>query len=97
MRAQAERGGFLAMINVQLSVQDALETYHSIVTDNGFEIIQEDNEGFEAELYMKKGKTLGSLQIRTSVCRNAAIVFVNIVKGDFALPISTTPRPTASP
>ena len=96
--SRPRKGGVLGVLNLHtLSVQDAFPRYKRAVEQAGFDLVGEDNEGFEAEMYMKRGKTLGSLQIRTSVCRNAAIVFVNIVKGDFALPISTTPRPTASP
>ncbi|HEV3472541.1 MAG TPA: hypothetical protein VG408_04965 [Actinomycetota bacterium] len=95
MRAQAERGGFLAMINVQLSVQDALETYHSIVTENGFEIIQEDNEGFEAEIYLRKKEHLAAIQIRTSQCDDASVVFVNLVDQDQLGGALPSPSPSA--
>ena len=92
IRAQAERGGFLAMLNVDLGVQDALETYHSIVLENGFEIIQEDNEGFEAEIYLRKKKQLAAIQIRRSQCDDASVLFVNVVDADqlgAGLPTST--------
>jgi len=82
VRAQAERGGYLAMINVQFSVQDALETYQSIVSDNGFEIIQQDNEGFEAEIYLRKRKQLAAIQIRRSQCDDASVIFINLVDED---------------
>lgn len=82
VRAQAERGGYLAMINIQLGVQDALEDYHSIVSDNGFEIIQEDNEGFEAEIYLRKRKQLAAIQIRRSQCDDASVIFINLVDED---------------
>ena len=82
VRAQAERGGYLAMINIQSGVQDALETYHSIVSDNDFEIIQEDNEGFEAEIYLRRKKQLAAIQIRRSQCDDASVVFVNLVDSD---------------
>ncbi len=70
------------MINIELSVQDALQTYHSIVTDNGFEIIQEDNEGFEAEIYLRRKEHLAAIQIRRSQCDDASVVFVNLVDQD---------------
>ena len=82
VRAQAERGGYLAMINAQLSVQDALDIYHSIVIENGFEIIQEDNEGFEAEIYLRKKKQLAAIQIRRSQCDDASVIFINLVDED---------------
>jgi hypothetical protein len=78
-RAQRERGGFLAAINVTLGVQDALRYYRRAVNDGGYEVIQADNEGFEAELYLRKGKFLAAVQIRTSKCDDESIVFVNVV------------------
>jgi hypothetical protein len=78
-RAQAERGGFLAQINIELGVQDALRYYRQAVEDAGYEIIQRDNEGFEAELYLRKGEMLAAVQIRTSKCDDESIVFVNEV------------------
>ncbi|MDQ3963943.1 MAG: hypothetical protein M3277_08560 [Actinomycetota bacterium] len=94
MRAQAERGGYLAMINIDRSVQDALETYHSIVTDHGFEIIQEDNEGFEAEIYLRRAQHLAAIQIRTSQCDDASVIFVNLVDQDQLGGALPSPTPT---
>jgi hypothetical protein len=95
--AATRRGGVTGVLNIQMSVQDAFPVYKKAVAQAGFELVAEDNEGFEAELYLRRGKELGSLQIRTSVCEDAAVVFVNVVKGEFAQPISTTPTPGPSP
>jgi hypothetical protein len=95
--ASRRKGGVTGVLNIRMSVQDALPLYKKAIARAGFELVGEDNEGFEAELYLKRGKELGSLQIRTSVCADASVVFVNVVKGNFALPISTTPSPGASP
>lgn len=81
-RAESERGGFLAAINIELGVQDALAYYRRAVQDGGYEIIQHDNEGFEAELYLRKGPKLAAVQIRTSKCDDESIVFVNEVDAD---------------
>ena len=75
--AQAERGGFIAAINVPLGVTPAFDYYREAVEGGGYEIIQTDNEGFEAELYLRKGKHLAAVQIRTSTCNDRSIVFVN--------------------
>lgn len=88
------KGGVTGVLNIRMSVQEALPIYKKAIARAGFELVGEDNEGFEAELYLKRGKQLGSLQIRTSVCTDAAVVFVNVVKGNFAMPISTTPSPS---
>lgn len=75
--AQAERGGFVTAINVRLGVSEALEFYKKAVKEGGYEIIQSDNEGFEAEIYLRKKNRLAAIQIRTSTCGDRSIVFVN--------------------
>jgi hypothetical protein len=77
--AQAERGGFIAAINVKLSVGDALAFYRDAVKKGGYEVINIDNEGFEAEMYLRrKAKNkLAAIQIRTSTCDDRSIVFIN--------------------
>ena len=75
--AQAERGGFVTAINVRLGVSEALEFYEDAVTEGGYEIIQIDNEGFEAEMYLRRKNRLAAIQIRTSTCDDRSIVFVN--------------------
>ncbi len=95
--ADRRKGGVTGVLNIQMSVQDAFPIYKQAIARAGFDLVGEDNEGFEAELYLKRGKELGSLQIRTSVCQDAAVVFVNIVKGNFAMPITTSPSPSTSP
>lgn len=97
VRAQRERGGFLASLNVDLGVQDALERFQMIVREQDYEIIQQDNEGFEAEIYIRGPGQLGAIQIRTSQCDTKSVVFVNIVDPERlgeGLP-SPTPMPTS--
>jgi hypothetical protein len=93
--AGRRKGGVTAVLSVQLGVQDALPLYKKAIRAADFEVVGEDNEGFEAELYMKQGERLGALQIRRTLCDDVSIVFVNIVKGDFAMPIVTTPSPSS--
>ncbi len=69
-----------AALNVPFGVQDALPRYRDASKRAGFEIIQEDNEGFEAELYLRKGNDLAQVQIRGSQCRDAVRVYVSIVR-----------------
>lgn len=78
-RAQKERGGFTTAINVRLSVAGALAFYTEAVEAAGYETIQVDDEGFEAEMYLRKGKRLAAIQIRMSTCDDRSIVFVNEV------------------
>ena len=93
--AGTRKGGVTAVLSIRMDVQDALPLFKDAIAGAGFELVGEDNEGFEAELYLKQGKRLGSIQIRRTVCDDVAIVFVNVVKGDFAMPIVTTPSPSA--
>ena len=93
-KAEKRKGGVTGMLTIDMSVQDGLPLYRKAAGEAGFEIVGQDNEGFEAEIFVRKGKRLGQVQIRTSVCEDASVVFVNIVKGDFAMPIVTTPSPS---
>ena len=81
-RAARERGGFIAATSVPVGVQEALEAYRPILRDQGWRVIQEDNEGFEAEIYVRRGKRLGAVQIRQSQCDDASVVFVQVVDPD---------------
>ena len=94
--AARRKGGVTGVLTIRMSVQDGLPLYRRAAGDAGFEIVGEDNEGFEAELYIRRRKQLGQVQIRTSVCRDASVVFVNVVTGDFAMPIVTSPSPSPS-
>jgi hypothetical protein len=76
-KSEAERGGFITAINVPLSVQQAFDFYIPMVKQHGYEVIQTDNEGFEAELYLRRGRKLAAIQIRMSKCDDRSIVFVN--------------------
>lgn len=92
--AGRRKGGVTAVLSVDLGVQDALPVYRKAVRAAGFDVVSEDNEGFEAEVYLKQGKRLGAIQIRRTLCDDVSIVFVNIVEGNFAMPIVSTPSPS---
>lgn len=92
--AGRRRGGVTGVLSVSLSVQEAVPVYKKAIDEEGFELVGEDNEGFEAELYMKRGERLGAVQIRRTLCDDVSVVFVNVVTGDFAMPIVTTPSPS---
>ncbi|HJR45150.1 MAG TPA: hypothetical protein VJ927_06050 [Actinomycetota bacterium] len=65
-------------LGLRQTVDQAFERYKAAIPEASFELLQEDNEHFEAELYIKKGKELGSLQIRSSTCPQAVIVYLNL-------------------
>lgn len=77
--AERDKGGFLAAVNVPASVNEAFEIYKRTVTAEGYEILSEDNEGFEAEIYLRDGRKIGAIQIRMSRCESASLVYVNVV------------------
>ncbi|MDP9067280.1 MAG: hypothetical protein M3N53_02890 [Actinomycetota bacterium] len=72
------KGRVIAALAVPFSVNESFVRYKEAVAETSMEVLQEDNEGFEAELYLQEGKQLGSLQIRSSTCENAVIVYLNL-------------------
>ena len=78
-RVEVKKDRFSAAVNVPLSVQDAYDRYMQSVKDAGFELVGRDNEGFEAEIYLKRGKQLAAVQIRMSRCDDKTIAFVNVL------------------
>ena len=67
-------------LNNPHSVAESFVEYKRIVRNGEYAIVGEDNEGFEAEIYLKKGKELGAIQIRSSRCPDATVVFLNFVQ-----------------
>jgi hypothetical protein len=101
--ASRERGGFLVAVSIPYSVEEGLRLYKKAVAEEGFKILSEDNEIFEAELYLQDRKRLGAIQIRRSLCDDESIAFVNVISSSKAgqpvpLPIPSGARtPTVSP
>jgi hypothetical protein len=75
---EPRRDRLIATLNVSRSVEDALIAYRSAVKAEGYEVLQEDNEGFEAELYLQRGEELAVLQIRSSACKDKVLVLLNL-------------------
>jgi hypothetical protein len=75
--AFAERysDGVNAAFGAPWGVQEALGRYRKAARAAGFEIVTEDNEGFEAEIYLSRKRVLGFIQIRRSVCDDVSIVY----------------------
>ena len=80
-KVQNTKKRLTAALNVPHSVQDALDLYRDVVKELGYQIIRVDNEGFEAEIYMRKGDDLAAMQVRMSTCENAVALYINIVRG----------------
>lgn len=81
IQVEVEEGRVIAGLGLRLDVDRAFDLYKAAIPEASFELLQEDNEGFEAELYIKKGKELGSIQIRSSACPDAVIVYLNLPRG----------------
>lgn len=79
VRVSKRKGGIVASINVPYSVARGFELYKEAAQEAGFRLAGEENEGFEAEIYLRAPGRLASIQIRRSVCADASIVFVSIV------------------
>jgi hypothetical protein len=79
-KTDKSKRGTIAALNVPYSVSEAFSRYSESVKRDGYQIVDDDFEGFEAELYLRKDDDLGAVQIRRSTCNDASIVFVNVVK-----------------
>jgi hypothetical protein len=79
-KTDKSKRGTIAALNVPYSVSEAFSRYSESVKKDGYQIVDDDFEGFEAELYLRKDDDLGAVQIRRSTCNDASIVFVNVVK-----------------
>ena len=78
IQVEVEEGRVIGGLGLRLNVDRAFDLYKEAIPEASYELLQEDNEHFEAELYIKKGKELGSLQIRGSTCPDAVIVYLNL-------------------
>lgn len=77
-KTDVTKGRVIAALAVPHSVNESFVLYKEAIGQTPFQILQEDNEGFEAELYLQQGDQLGSLQIRSSTCDDAVIVYLNL-------------------
>lgn len=78
-------GGLSAVVNLAYSVEDAFEIYKAASKKAGFQITSVDFEGFEAEIWLRNAKELGSIVVRRSMCADASGAIISIVaKRDLA-------------
>ena len=71
--------GYSAAILIQVALDPALEEYRSIVKETGYEILNEDYEGFEAEIYMREGADYVTLQLRETACENETVAYLRVI------------------
>ncbi|MBA2725459.1 MAG: hypothetical protein H0U53_05670 [Actinobacteria bacterium] len=69
----------VAQLNLPLSVDQAFNRYRKDTLAT-YEVLSEDNEGFEAEIYLRarEDHTLAAVQIRKPRCEVATSAFVSI-------------------
>ena len=85
-KTQDIKGRFIATVNAPYKVNDAYRRYQEQVKEAGWDIVTQETEGFEAEIYLSNEENLGAVQIRTSTCEGKAVVYVSIVDRDEAAP-----------
>lgn len=73
-------GRFIATINAPYAVNDAYRAYLPQVREAGWNIVNHETEGFEAEIYLSDRKRFASVQVRTSTCEGKVVVYVSILK-----------------
>ena len=74
------RGRFIATINAPYSVNEAYRAYRPQVQEAGWDIVSNETEGFEAEIYLSDRDRLAAIQVRTSTCEGKVVVYVSIVE-----------------
>ena len=70
---------FIAIVNAPYSVNEAYRAYLDQVKDAGWDIVNHETEGFEAEIYLTSRAYLGAIQVRTSTCEGKVVVYVSLV------------------
>lgn len=73
------KGRFIATINAPYSVNEAYRTYLRQVKEAGWDIVTNETEGFEAEIYLTDPKRLAAVSVRTSTCEEKVVVYVSIL------------------
>jgi hypothetical protein len=74
------RGRFIATVNAPYTVNEAYRAYRPQVQDAGWDIVNHETEGFEAEIYLTDRSRLAAIQVRTSTCEKKVVVYVSIVE-----------------
>jgi hypothetical protein len=81
VQAEPRDDRLIITLSVPASVADSFDAYKQRVRKADFEILLEDFEGFEAELYLKRDRYLAVIEIRASDCDDAAVVRLNLPDG----------------
>jgi hypothetical protein len=81
-RASEEDGLLVFGLNLPYDVSEAVDRFKTSLAPPRYQVLSEDNEGFEAELYFhdKQEDRLLAIQIRRPNCDTASAAFVTIDK-----------------
>lgn len=60
------------------TVEGLQDAYREVAPRAGLEVVQEDFEGFEAELYVRSGDELGMIQLRETGCEGTILVYLRL-------------------
>jgi hypothetical protein len=77
-RMQTRQGRRVVGLEVPHDVDEAFDHYRRAAKQVGYDVLQLDNEGFEAEIYLKAGKGLAAITIRSSACEGTVAVYLNL-------------------
>lgn len=77
-RAQTRQGRQVIGLVVPHDVEEAFDFYRRAAKEVGYDVLQLDNEGFEAEIYLKAGRELAAFTIRSSACEGVVAVYLNL-------------------
>jgi hypothetical protein len=83
VRYVTEEGGVTVYaVNVPAGIEESYETYSDGLADDRFQLIDAENEGFEAELYWRDTESGGNIafQVRNPGCDEASSGFLTIGK-----------------
>ena len=69
MTADRSKKRLSVALNNPRPVGPSFDAYKRAAKEAGFELVGVDNEGFEAEIYLKTGRDLASVTIRSSASR----------------------------
>jgi hypothetical protein len=71
----AKSRGFVGVIGVSdKKIVELVPILSRALLDSGYDIRQTDNEGFEAEIYFTRGKTVGNYRMREGPCTGQVTV-----------------------
>ena len=74
-----DQQGYSMKLQLPMSVEEAYNAYYDNLPDAGFEVMGEENEGFEAEVYFDTGKGSGFVQVREIECSGRISSYVKVV------------------